>query len=123
MERDTSHSLPFLLLCHICLCNCTIQERENLAGQLEGITQELTSMRAAWVERDERQRLQDLKIKELLERVGREQQMTRVATQKLEEAKKELVGGCWPLGHEAVERGIRLMQGCCEAAVAREALH
>lgn len=51
-------------------------------------------MRAAWVERDERQRLQDLKIKELLERVGREQQMTRVATQKLEEAKKELVGSC-----------------------------
>lgn len=75
-----------------------IQERENLAGQLEGITQELTSMRAAWVERDERQRLQDLKIKELLERVGREQQMTRVATQKLEEAKKELVGSCWVLG-------------------------
>lgn len=36
-----------LLLCHIAL-----QERENPAGQLEAITQELTSVRAAWVERD-----------------------------------------------------------------------
>lgn len=41
------------------------QDAARLADQVAGLTEELGAMHAAWAERDVKQRLQDLEMKEL----------------------------------------------------------
>lgn len=47
-----------------------LQDAQRLADQVAGLSEELAAMHAAWAERDVKQRLQDMEVKELSHQVG-----------------------------------------------------